>query len=125
VPTHDFVGWRIEQKSKHLTRSSLLAGMLVALCRVSPDMAHARCGEECDGQYASDIDDCRLKYREDPANADDLADCIQEARDDYRSCLDDCPSAAISVPPQRGWRGAPSQCRSDLFDAVQVPTKIR
>jgi hypothetical protein len=30
-----------------------------------------------------------------------LTNCIQEAKDDYRSCLDDCARAAISLP---GWR---------------------
>jgi hypothetical protein len=65
-------------------------------------MANATCGEECDGQSSSAIDDCRSQYGDDPADADDLANCIQEARDDYRSCLDDCASAALPLPRWRG-----------------------
>jgi hypothetical protein len=47
----------------------------------------AACGEDCDNQYSSAIDDCRSQYGDDPADANGLANCIQEARDDYRSCL--------------------------------------
>ena len=83
-------------------RSSNLAGyILVALTLMSPGAANATCGEECDGQYASEIDDCHSQYGDDPRDADDLTNCIQEARDNYRSCLDDCALAAISVPQWR------------------------
>jgi hypothetical protein len=83
-------------------RSSVLVGLiLVALGTLVPGTAHATCGEECDAQYSSDIDDCRLQYGDDPADADDLASCIRQTRDDYRSCLDDCASAAISLPRRR------------------------
>jgi hypothetical protein len=61
--------------------------------------AYATCGEEYDGRYSSAID--RLQYGDDPADADDLAGCIRETRDDYRSCLDDCASAAISLTGRR------------------------
>jgi hypothetical protein len=75
---------------------------LTTLMMALPGAARATCGEECDGQYSSTIDDCRSQYRDDPADADDLVNCIQEARDDYRSCLDDCASAAMSLPHWRG-----------------------
>jgi hypothetical protein len=77
------------------------ACVLAMLTIVSPGAANATCGEECDGQYASEIDDCHSQYGDDPRDADDLTNCIQEARDNYRSCLDDCASAAISVPQWR------------------------
>jgi dissimilatory sulfite reductase (desulfoviridin) alpha/beta subunit len=77
------------------------AFVLVTLTMASPSVAVAGCGEECDARYSSDIDDCRLQYGDDPADADDLANCIQEVRDGYRSCLDDCPSGAVSVPRWR------------------------
>jgi hypothetical protein len=84
-------------------RSSVLVGyILVALGSLVPGTANATCGEECDSQCSSDIDDCRSQYGDDPADADDLASCNLEARDDYRSCLDDCTSAAISPPRWRG-----------------------
>jgi hypothetical protein len=80
-------------------RSSILIGcFVIALGALVPRVADATCGEECDTQYSSAIDDCRSQYGDDPADADDLTNCIQEARDDYRSCVDDCASAAISLP---------------------------
>ncbi len=83
-------------------RSSVLVGyILVALAIVSPGAANAACGEECDGQYASDIDDCRSQFGDDPRDADDLANCIQEARGDYRSCVEDCANGASFTPPSR------------------------
>jgi hypothetical protein len=73
---------------------------LATLAMVLPNAAIAGCGEECDAGYSSEIDDCRSRYGDDPGDADDLASCIQEARDDYRSCLDDCPALAIALPRQ-------------------------
>ena len=81
---------------------ALVAVIMVAVGALPLRTAHATCGEECDGQYSSAIDDCRSQYGDDPADADDLTNCIQEAKDDYRSCLDDCASAASSLPPRRG-----------------------
>jgi hypothetical protein len=74
------------------------AFVLATLAMVLPSAAIAGCGEECDARYSSDIDDCRSQYGADPADAGDLASCIQDARDDYRSCLDDCPALVIALP---------------------------
>jgi hypothetical protein len=83
---------------KTLAGLALVAVIMVAVGALPLRTAHATCGEECDGQYSSAIDDCRSQYGDDPADADDLTNCVQQARDDYRSCLDDCASAAISPP---------------------------
>jgi hypothetical protein len=56
--------------------------------------AGSACGEECDNQYQSDVDDCHIRLGDDPADADDLARCIQNARDDYRSCTENCADQA-------------------------------
>jgi hypothetical protein len=78
--------------------SRAAAALIVAtLAMAPPSAAIAGCGEECDARYSSEIDDCRSQYGDDPADADDLASCIQDARDDYRSCLDDCPALAIAT----------------------------
>jgi hypothetical protein len=78
-----------------------LAGYaLVTLGMLAPGGPHANCNQQCDAGYFSDVDDCRYQYST-PADADALADCIREARDDYRSCLDGCASAAISLPRRR------------------------
>jgi hypothetical protein len=83
-------------------RSDFVAAFLLAtLTMASPEAAVAGCGEECDAQYSSEIDDCRTQYGDDPDDADDLVNCIQEARDNYRGCLDDCPSASLSLPRWR------------------------
>ena len=71
-----------------------------------PDAGRATCGQKCDLSYSADIDDCRFQYGNDPADADALADCIQEAKDDHQNCLGDCANRAIS-PPSR-WRLAGS-----------------
>jgi hypothetical protein len=55
-----------------------------------------KCNQQCDAGYSADVDDCRIQFNT-PADADALTDCIQRARDDYRNCLDDCASAAIST----------------------------
>jgi hypothetical protein len=95
------------------TRSSALIGcILLALGTVAPSVALATCGEECDGQYSTAIDDCRSHYGDDPADADDLTNCIQETRDDYRSCLDDCASVMISGPRWPALLAAVSEHRS-------------
>jgi hypothetical protein len=85
-----------------LWSSVLLGYTLVTLGTLAPGAAHAKCGEHCDASYSPDIDDCRFQYYGPAADADDLADCIQEARNDYRSRLKDCTSAEISRP--RWWR---------------------
>ena len=92
-------------------RRLILAGYFLATLGTLPGAANATCGEECDSQYSSDIDDCRFQFGDDPADADDLAACIQEARDDYRSCLDDCANAGISQVGDMAWLDAPLACR--------------
>jgi hypothetical protein len=57
---------------------ALVAVIMVAVGALPLRTAHATCGEECDGQYSSAIDDCRSQYGDDPADADDLTNCIQE-----------------------------------------------
>ena len=71
-----------------------------------PDAGRATCGQKCDLSYSADIDGCRFQYGNDPADADALADCIQEAKDDHQSCLGDCANPAISPPSW--WRLAGS-----------------
>lgn len=78
-----------------LTRSLLASGCLLLTCAISPSAVKATCGEECDEQYSSDVDDCHSNYGDDPADADDLASCIQDARDNYGSCLDDCARPVV------------------------------
>jgi hypothetical protein len=66
-----------------------VAAFVVMAGRVS-----GSCGANCDLTYGSDIKSCHLMYGSDPDDAEDLSECIQTARDDYRSCLDDCANQA-------------------------------
>ena len=97
---------------------ALVAAVIVAVGALPLRTAHSACGEECDSQYSSAIDDCRSQYGDDPADADDLTNCIQEAKDDYRSCLDDCASAAISLPLR--WRSAGSTLTAPVRSTCRV-----
>ncbi len=54
----------------------------------------ASCGASCDSTYQSDIASCHVMYGDDPDDADDLAICIQTARDDYRNCVEECADQA-------------------------------
>jgi len=49
---------------------------------LSTRLACATCGEDCDSEYASAIDDCKSLCGDYPAGADDLTTCIRAARDD-------------------------------------------
>jgi hypothetical protein len=81
---------------------ALLAGVLIVL---PFGAAHATCGEECDSSYASAVDDCHSQYGDDPADAEDLASCIRDARDDYNDCLDNCRADASPSRLDRSRRG--------------------
>jgi hypothetical protein len=105
---------------------ALVAVIMVAVGALPLRTAHATCGEECDGQYSSAIDDCRSQYGDGPADADDLTNCIQEAKDDYRNCLDDCASAAIFATRSAypWWRLRPP-CGSDRSVGVRRAIELQ
>jgi hypothetical protein len=73
----------------------LVGCFVMAICMFSPPVPLAACGEQCDAKYASNIDECHMQFGGDPADAEELTDCIQEARDAYRSCLDDCSALIL------------------------------
>jgi hypothetical protein len=73
-----------------LTGRCLAAGCLLLTCTIFPGAAVATYGEHCDQQYSSEVDDCHSNYDDDPADAAALASCIQDARDNYGSCFDEC-----------------------------------
>ncbi len=67
---------------------------LVAIVTAPPRAANAACGEDCDTEYQSDVDTCHSNYGDDPAEAADLAQCIDNSRGDYRSCVENCANQA-------------------------------
>ncbi|MEI9914694.1 MAG: hypothetical protein WDN29_01460 [Methylovirgula sp.] len=68
----------------------LIVGLATLLTIAFADDSKAACGDDCDATYSGDVDDCHSQYGTDPEDADDLAECTQNARDSYDSCLEEC-----------------------------------
>ncbi|HUN57421.1 MAG TPA: hypothetical protein VMU41_04855 [Candidatus Binataceae bacterium] len=53
-------------------------------------VAHAaKCSCECADEYRSDVDLCQTVTKNDPID-DDVRSCVENARDDYNTCVRDC-----------------------------------
>lgn len=52
------------------------------------------CDEDCESKYQSDVDDCHAQYGDDAEDVDDFATCIQNAKDNHRSCAGNCAGEA-------------------------------
>jgi len=50
-------------------------------------IAWAGCKSDCRDEYDSEVESCKLSHDE-PEDADDLRTCIQNARDEYESCIE-------------------------------------
>jgi hypothetical protein len=68
-----------------MTRSVLPLMLLTA----SAALIWAGCVSNCKDDYDSAVAHCKLLY-DAPDDADDLERCIQSARYDYESCIEDC-----------------------------------
>jgi hypothetical protein len=53
--------------------------------------AMAGCITDCADEYTSKVDDCKQQY-DDPDDADDLRQCIEDAKTDFDDCKDECTS---------------------------------
>ena len=51
----------------------------------------AGCVSDCKDQYDSERESCTLMY-DDPDEADDLQMCLQNAKDEYDQCVEECLS---------------------------------
>ena len=60
--------------------------ILVLLC-ASP--VWADCKSDCQTEYESEITSCKAQY-DDPEDADDLQSCLDNAKTEYGSCVNDC-----------------------------------
>ncbi len=47
------------------------------------------CKTDCRETYESEVESCKLLH-DDPDDTDELTLCIEAAKDDYDSCIDDC-----------------------------------
>ena len=67
--------------------------LLLALTGVFsfPDILAAGCKSDCEDTYQSSVDDCHLTY-DSPDDADSLQICVESAKAEYDSCVDDCDS---------------------------------
>jgi len=46
---------------------------------------------DCREEFESEIQSCHVTY-DDPDDADDLMLCIQNAKDEYEDCIEECRS---------------------------------
>jgi hypothetical protein len=63
--------------------------LIVLLCCVSAAMIWAGCKSDCRDEYQSEIESCHL-LNDDPDDADDLQICLQDAKDQYDACVEEC-----------------------------------
>ena len=49
----------------------------------------AGCKSDCREDYESEVDSCKEQY-DDPGDADMLRMCIEDAKSEYQSCIDEC-----------------------------------
>ena len=59
------------------------------LFAMSSAMIWAGCISDCKDEYDSEVQSCKMLY-DDPEDVDDLRLCIQAAKDDYQSCIEEC-----------------------------------
>jgi hypothetical protein len=64
----------------------MILAMLI-LMSVSPTWAG--CKSDCQDDYQSEVQSCRTNY-DDPDDADELHICIDNAKSEYESCINDC-----------------------------------
>jgi hypothetical protein len=62
-----------------------------ALFAMSAAMVWAGCKSDCRAEYDSEIESCKSQY-DDPDDVDELRQCIQNATDEYESCIEECNS---------------------------------
>jgi|APFre7841882654_1041346.scaffolds.fasta_scaffold53755_3 hypothetical protein len=63
--------------------------------------ARADCKADCQSEYQSQVNLCRAQY-DDPDDADDLKTCMDDAKKEYDSCLEECETEASSTDVRIG-----------------------
>jgi uncharacterized membrane protein len=49
----------------------------------------ADCKSDCEEEYASAVESCKTLY-DDPDDANELQTCMENAKSEYDSCIDEC-----------------------------------
>ena len=51
--------------------------------------AWAGCKSDCQEEFESAVESCKTQY-DDPDDADELQTCMDNAKSEYESCINDC-----------------------------------
>ncbi len=62
---------------------------LALVLLLSGSQAWAGCKSDCLDEYQSEMESCKVNY-DDPDDADDLRMCIDNAKSEYESCIEEC-----------------------------------
>ena len=57
--------------------------------------AWADCKSDCQNEYEAAIKSCKEEYN-DPDDADELQMCLDSAKGNYDSCLDECEDSTLT-----------------------------
>ncbi len=57
------------------------------------EQAWADCKLDCQNDYQSEVSSCRAQFS-DPEDVDDLAECMDDAKRGFESCLEGCETDA-------------------------------
>lgn len=63
--------------------------LVLTLNTASAAIIWAGCKSDCRDEYQSEIESCHQQY-DDPDDADDLKMCLQDAKDQYNDCIEEC-----------------------------------
>ena len=63
--------------------------LIIATSMFIAATAYAGCKSDCRDEYESDVRLCHLLH-DDPDDSGSLTSCIESAKSDYDSCVDDC-----------------------------------
>jgi hypothetical protein len=74
--------------SRNLIKRFILPLIFLA---ASSALIWAGCISDCKDDDDSAVESCKQLYDE-PDAADDLQQCIQDAKDEYQACIDECTS---------------------------------
>ncbi len=74
---------------------------LFILILICGGQARADCKADCQNEYQSEVQSCNANY-DDPDDADDLKTCMDDARNGYESCLEECETEDSSTEARFG-----------------------
>ena len=63
--------------------------ILAMIILISASPTWAGCKSDCQDDYQSEVESCRANY-DDPDDADELKICMDNAKSEYDSCVNDC-----------------------------------